>query len=171
MFQAMVAARPGYTARPVPGSKASATMLASTAREQALPVADRALYPITIAGGFAPHPLDRPDLYCFYRFVVPLERVPVQFLAWARPPGAKVGSRPHPSWDPSWPATVDGQAFFRLTEEEQAQALADYDAKPEHAPAHAPLVAVATVPRVKRVRATARVVSRKRPNASGGTSG
>ena len=163
MFQAMVAARPGYTTRPVPGSKANATMLASTAREQALPVANRALYPITIAGGFAPHPLDRPDLYCFYRFVVPLERVPVQFLAWARPPGAKAGSRPHPSWDPLWPATVDGQAFFRLTEEEQAQALADYDANPEHAPAHAPLVGVATVPRAKRVRATDRVASRKRP--------
>ena len=165
MFQAMVAARPGYTARPIPGAKAGATMLASTAREQALPVADRTLYPITLAGGLAPHPFDRPDLYCFYRFVVPLERVPVQFLAWTRPPGAKAGSKPHPSWDPAWPATADGQAFFRLTEEEQAQALVDYDASPEYAPVPAQLSAVATALRVKRVRTTARAVSRKRPTS------
>ena len=166
MFQAMVAARPDYTARPVLGSKANATMLASTAREQALPVADRALYPTTVAGGFAAHPLDRPDLYCFYRFCVPLARVPVQFLPWVRPPGAKAGSRPHPSWSPSWAATADGQAFFRLTEEEQAQALADYDANPEHAPTPAtgsPPLGVAAVPRSKRARAPDRAASRKRP--------
>jgi hypothetical protein len=84
-WQAMVAARPAFAPRPVVGSKTHATILASTVREQALPLASRALYPPTVAGGVAAHPMDAPELYCFYRFCVPANRVPVQFRPWATP--------------------------------------------------------------------------------------
>ena len=166
MFRAMVDARPSYTSRAVVYSKSNATMLASTAREQALPVTDRALYPPTVAGALAAHPLDRPDLYCFYRYCVPLDRVPVQLLPWLKPAGAKAGSAPHPSWSPSWATTADGQAFFRMSEEEQAQALAEYDAGLERASTPAtgsPPPVAAAAPRPKRARAVDRPASSKKP--------
>ena len=166
VWQAMVAARPSFAQRQVVGSKTHATFLASTVREQALPLADRTLYPPTVAGSVAAHPKDAPELYCFYRFCIPGTRVPVQLLPWARPTGIKAACLPHPSWKSAWSATADGQAFFRLNEEEQAQVLADYDACPVLAPppAAGPLPTIgATAPRPKRARAPDRPAGRKKP--------
>ena len=44
MWQGMVDARPAHAPRLIVGSKKHATFLASTVRQQALPLADRALY-------------------------------------------------------------------------------------------------------------------------------
>ena len=166
MWQAMVAARPSFAQRQVVGSKTHATFLASTVREQALPLAHRTLYPPTVAGSVAAHPKDAPELYCFYRFCIPGNRVPVQLLPWARPTGIKAACLPHPSWESAWFATAEGQTFFRLSEEEQAQVLADYDACPVLAPppAAVPLPTIgATAQRPKRARAPDRLAGRKKP--------
>ena len=109
MWQGMVDARPAPAARPVVGSKKNATFLASTVRQQALPLADRVRYPPTVEGMLAAHPADAPELYCFYKFCVPAAPVPVQLLPPLRPPGTKVACLPHASDEYAWAATDDGR--------------------------------------------------------------
>ena len=121
---------------------------------------------MTVEGMLADHPADAPELYCFYQFCVPAARVPVQLLPPVRPSGTKAACLPHPSYEYAWAATEDGRAFFRLTEEEQAQALADYDANPVLVPptTAAPLPPIgAAASRPKRGHAHGRHAGGKRP--------
>ena len=160
-FHNMRKAHPMMVLRP-PASSKNKAILASSVLETALPIRDCARFPAGVAAAECPHPTESPEHYCFYRWCVPLDRVPVQFLL----PPQKPADLPHPSYIHSWRTTEAGGAFFRLSAKEQAEELAAYDAQP--VPARAAAKAGST-PRPKltgpkkRKRGTAASVASSRP--------
>ena len=123
----MLEAQPEMTLRHPPVKKGAKPYLASSVLDTALPIRARC-GPGRDPGVECPHPSVSPDHYFFYRWCIPVDRVPLQFLPWAQ-----TAAQPHASFTHAWRTSEAGVAFFRLSPLEQAEALAAYAANPDTA--------------------------------------